>query len=61
MSDSATTTNSTKIYALSDHQVESTFTGANYRELDMIDFTGDSQSHYNISPYLAIYLWKRLA
>ena len=26
-----------------------------------VNYTGDSQSHYNISPYLAIYLWKRLA
>ena len=24
-------------------------------------YTGSNQSHYNISPYLAIYLWKRLA
>ena len=60
MSDSSSTTASVDTYALTDHKVESTATGANYRELDMIDYTGNSECHNNLTPYISVFIFKRL-
>ena len=62
MCDSTTTSANTNItYALTDHKVEKTSTGASYRDLNPIAYTGGSQEHNNMPPYLTVYVWKRTA
>jgi len=61
MSDSSTTTATTDtVYALTDHKVELTATGANYRDLNMIDYAGSSNPHNNLQPFTSVYIFKRV-